>query len=61
MHNGLKTIFRNPGPAKAPWQLKVMVNIPGVQHGMARILGLGVRPEHIPGARKKLAECNAKH
>jgi len=58
MHKGLTTIFRNPGPAQAPWQLKAMVNIPGVQHGMARILGLGVRPEHIAGARKKPA-CNA--
>ncbi len=59
MHNGLKTIFSNPGPAKAPWQLKVMVSIPGVQRGMARILGLGVRPEHIAGARKKPA-CDGK-
>ena len=55
MHKGLKTIFDKPGPATAPWQLKVMVNIPGIQHGMARILGLGVRPEHIRGARKQPA------
>ena len=55
MHKGLKTIFDNPGPAKAPWQLKAIVNIPGVQHGMARVLGQGVRPEHIRGARKEPA------
>ena len=55
MHKGLQTIFRNPGPAKAPWQLKVMANIPGIQAGMARALGLGVRPEHIEGARRKPA------
>jgi 2-polyprenyl-6-methoxyphenol hydroxylase-like FAD-dependent oxidoreductase len=24
-HRGLQTVFRNPGPAKAPWQLKVAV------------------------------------
>jgi len=54
-HKALQTIFRNPGPAKAPWQLKVVVNIPGVQHVMARVIGVGVRPEHIRGARKQTA------
>ncbi len=58
-HKGLQTVFRNPGPAKAPWQLKVAVNIPGVQHVMARVVGLGVRPEHIRGARKQAA-CNGQ-
>jgi 2-polyprenyl-6-methoxyphenol hydroxylase-like FAD-dependent oxidoreductase len=54
-HRGLQTVFRNPGPAKAPWQLKVAVNIPGVQHVMGRVIGVGVRPEHIRGARKQPA------
>jgi hypothetical protein len=54
-HRGLQTIFRNPGPAKAPWQLKAAVNIPGVQHVVARVIGVGVRPEHIRGARKQTA------
>jgi 2-polyprenyl-6-methoxyphenol hydroxylase-like FAD-dependent oxidoreductase len=58
-HKALQTVFRNPGPAKAPWQLKVAVNIPGVQHVMARVVGLGVRPEHIRGARKQAA-CNGQ-
>jgi 2-polyprenyl-6-methoxyphenol hydroxylase-like FAD-dependent oxidoreductase len=53
MHKGLTTVFRNPGPATAPWQLKVLVNIPGIQHGMARVLGMGIRQEHIAGARKQ--------
>ena len=57
MHKGLMTVFRNPGPARAPWQLKVMTNIPGVQHAMARVLGQGIRPEHVAGARKQPA-CN---
>ena len=57
MHKGLMTVFRNPGPAKAPWQLKVMANIPGVQHGMARVLGMGIRQEHVAGARKQSC-CN---
>jgi len=54
-HRGLQTIFRNPGPAKAPWQLKAAVNIPGVQHVVARVIGVGVRPEHIRGARRQTA------
>ena len=54
-HKALQTIFRNPGPAKAPWQLKLVVNIPGVQHVTARLIGVGVRPEHIRGARKQPA------
>ena len=57
MHKGLMTVFRNAGPATAPWQLKVIVNIPGIQHGMARVLGQGIRQEHIAGARKQPC-CN---
>ena len=48
-----ETIFRNPGPAHAPWQVKVVLGIPGLQHVMARFIGVGIRPEHIAGARKQ--------
>jgi 2-polyprenyl-6-methoxyphenol hydroxylase-like FAD-dependent oxidoreductase len=51
-HKGMQAIFRNPGPAKAPWQLKAIVQIPFVPHLTARVIGMGVRPEHIKGARK---------
>jgi hypothetical protein len=54
-HKALRHIFQNPGPAKAPWQLKAAVRIPGLQHATARMVGLGVRPEHIRGARKQPA------
>jgi len=47
VHRVFDRLFRNPGPAKAPWQLKVMVRIPGVQRVLARVVGLGIRPEHI--------------
>jgi 2-polyprenyl-6-methoxyphenol hydroxylase-like FAD-dependent oxidoreductase len=50
-HKGLARIFQNPGPAKAPWQLKVAVSIPGVRRLLGRAIGIGVRPEHIAGAR----------
>jgi 2-polyprenyl-6-methoxyphenol hydroxylase-like FAD-dependent oxidoreductase len=54
-HELLKKVFENPGPAKAPWQLKAVVHIPGLRHVTARVIGVGVRPEHIRGARKKSA------
>ncbi|HEY5174983.1 MAG TPA: hypothetical protein VII95_05400 [Terriglobales bacterium] len=43
------------GPAKAPWQLKVAVNIPGVNDLLGRVVGNGFRPEHIAGARCRAA------
>ena len=51
-HKGLEKIFQNPGPAKAPWQFKLAVQIPGIQRLTARIIGVGVRPEHLERARK---------
>ena len=50
-HSQLIKIFENPGPAKAPWQLKAVFQIPRVQRLTARTIGMGVRPEHIKGAR----------
>jgi 2-polyprenyl-6-methoxyphenol hydroxylase-like FAD-dependent oxidoreductase len=50
-HRQLAKVFQNPGPAKAPWQLKAVFQIPGVQRLTARTIGLGVRPEHIKGTR----------
>jgi 2-polyprenyl-6-methoxyphenol hydroxylase-like FAD-dependent oxidoreductase len=46
-HKLFARLFRNPGPAKAPWQLKVVVCIPGIQYLFGRMIGMGVRPEHI--------------
>jgi len=31
--------------------LKMAVQIPGIQHLTARVIGMGVRPEHVKGAR----------
>ena len=49
-HKNFKLIFRNPGPAHAPWQLKIAVQIPGIQRFMGRVIGVGVRPEHVKAA-----------
>jgi 2-polyprenyl-6-methoxyphenol hydroxylase-like FAD-dependent oxidoreductase len=46
-HKGLAKVFETPGPLKAPWQLKAVVQIPGIQRLAARAIGLGVRPEHV--------------
>jgi 2-polyprenyl-6-methoxyphenol hydroxylase-like FAD-dependent oxidoreductase len=46
-HKGLEYIFQHPGPMKAPWQMKAALSIPGIQHLTARLIGTGVRPEHI--------------
>jgi 2-polyprenyl-6-methoxyphenol hydroxylase-like FAD-dependent oxidoreductase len=46
-HRGMSKIFENSGPAKAPWQLKVAVHIPGAQRLFARMIGMGARPEHV--------------
>jgi 2-polyprenyl-6-methoxyphenol hydroxylase-like FAD-dependent oxidoreductase len=48
-HKLFARLFRNPGPAQAPWQLKAVVRIPGIQYLMGRMIGMGVRPEHIRG------------
>ena len=49
-HKLFAKIFENPGPAHAPWQLTVVTEIPGVQRVMGRVIGLGVRPEHVAEA-----------
>jgi 2-polyprenyl-6-methoxyphenol hydroxylase-like FAD-dependent oxidoreductase len=52
-HKLFARIFQNPGPAKAPWQMKVAVNIPGVHDLLGRVVGNGFRPEHIAGAKPR--------
>ncbi len=46
-HSLLVKVFEQPGPAKAPWQLKVAVHIPGIHRALGHVLGIGVRPEHV--------------
>ena len=53
-HKMFARLFQNPGPMKAPWQLKVLVRVPGLQRIMGRVVGIGVRPEHVVVKRKPL-------
>ena len=55
-HKAFQHLFRNPGPATAPWQLKLATRIPELRYVTARVIGVGVRPEHIRDA-KKPATC----
>lgn len=62
-HRGYNWVFRHPGPIHAPWQLRVAFRIPGIQHAVGRVVGMGIRPEHARPARGpslgKLAVCAA--
>jgi hypothetical protein len=43
----MKPIIGNKVNIQAPWILKVMQYFPVLQRIPARIIGLGVRPEHV--------------
>ncbi len=58
-HKAFEKVFENPGPAVAPWQLKVAVEIPGIQRVMGRVVGMGVRPEHIADAEAR-SRCDTR-
>ncbi|MGH9610878.1 MAG: FAD-dependent oxidoreductase, partial [Bryobacteraceae bacterium] len=45
-------VFTHTGPMQAPWQLKLAVRIPGLQRVLARVVGVGVRPEHVVKPRR---------
>jgi 2-polyprenyl-6-methoxyphenol hydroxylase-like FAD-dependent oxidoreductase len=52
-HRGFGWVFRHPGPIHAPWQLKLVSQVPGLQRVMGHIVGIGFRPEHIVPARRR--------
>jgi len=57
VHKGLETIFRNLGPMRPPLPLRIAVRVPGFQHLVGRVVGIGVRPEHVqlPATRLRRA------
>ncbi len=46
-HKGLQWVFRQRGPMKPPVFIHVATKLPGFQRLVARIVGVGLRPEHI--------------
>ncbi|MFL6354133.1 MAG: FAD-dependent oxidoreductase [Bryobacteraceae bacterium] len=51
-HKVLQRVFRNKGPLQPPWQLKFAARLPGLPVAIARVIGVGIRPEHIRGAQR---------
>ena len=51
-HKVFASVFRNPGPLRAPWQLRALMAVPGIQRVTGRAVGVGVLPEHV-GRRKR--------
>jgi len=49
-HKAIGLLFQNPGPLEAPWQLKAVAHVPGVQQVTGYLIGVGVRPERVAGA-----------
>ncbi|UWZ82633.1 FAD-dependent oxidoreductase [Occallatibacter riparius] len=46
-HRGFSRIFAATGPMKAPWQIRVVTQIPGVQRLLGHAIGMGAQPEHV--------------
>jgi 2-polyprenyl-6-methoxyphenol hydroxylase-like FAD-dependent oxidoreductase len=46
-HKGFEKVFRTSGALKPPWQLKLFARVPGLPRLLARVIGIGIRPEHI--------------
>lgn len=51
-HKLLNKVFASAGPLKAPWQMKFVLGIPGIQDVMGRVVGIGVQPEHVTEEKK---------
>jgi 2-polyprenyl-6-methoxyphenol hydroxylase-like FAD-dependent oxidoreductase len=54
-HKGLQKVFDHPGPLSAPWQMKAILRVPGVQRAAGYLIGVGVRPEHIQDRHQRSA------
>jgi 2-polyprenyl-6-methoxyphenol hydroxylase-like FAD-dependent oxidoreductase len=53
-HKLLERVFEGGDrPLKAPWQLKAMARVPGLQRVTGHMVGIGVRPEHVAGAARR--------
>jgi 2-polyprenyl-6-methoxyphenol hydroxylase-like FAD-dependent oxidoreductase len=59
VHQTFTKIYENPGPLHAPWQLKLAVQVPGLQRVLGYAIGMGVRPEHL-AERRPRAKMNPR-
>jgi len=62
-HRGFARVFENPGPLRAPWQMKTVLRLPGVHRALGYAVGMGARPEHVreqaPRSTKGLSVAKA--
>jgi hypothetical protein len=56
-HRGFARVFENPGPIRAPWQLKAAMKIPGIHRAVGYAVGIGARPEHV----REETTCGPRH
>jgi 2-polyprenyl-6-methoxyphenol hydroxylase-like FAD-dependent oxidoreductase len=52
LHNLFARVFDQPGPLRAPWQLRAAVRIPGIHRALGYAVGVGVRPERVRGVAR---------
>jgi 2-polyprenyl-6-methoxyphenol hydroxylase-like FAD-dependent oxidoreductase len=58
-HKAFERVFATSGNLKAPWQLKLVAQLPGRPWVMGYVVGIGVRPEHV--ARQSSLKKAAVH
>lgn len=46
-HHILNRVLHDPGPVHAPRILRFVTHLPGFKHLTARLIGMGLQPEHI--------------
>jgi 2-polyprenyl-6-methoxyphenol hydroxylase-like FAD-dependent oxidoreductase len=51
-HKLFDYVFHHDGPLQVPLQLKIVSGLPGVARVMGRVVGMGVRPEHVADVRR---------
>ncbi|MBS1822779.1 MAG: FAD-dependent oxidoreductase [Acidobacteria bacterium] len=53
-HRILNRVLLNPGPVQAPVIFRFIVNFPGFKYLTARVIGVGLQPEHIAHSAESL-------
>ena len=53
LHQTFAQVFQNRGELHAPLALKIAVRIPGLRRVLGYTVGIGVRPEHVSGVKRK--------
>ncbi|MGB6946109.1 MAG: FAD-dependent oxidoreductase [Bryobacteraceae bacterium] len=52
-HQAFARVFETDGQFQAPWQLKLVAQVPGRPWVMGYLVGIGVRPEHVAAGKRE--------